>query len=1118
MFFKIITAILLSATITSYAMANDQTHNMIEEDNKEILISGKIVDHEGRPVIGASITLNGKKAVATSDADGKFLFHAISLPAPSYIQVTYLGMEAKKITLQPPYHDLLIRLNDKINVLGEVVSTGYNRLLKRRSAGSFAVVTHEQIENQVPTSIDKILQGQIAGVHVSVPNGKPGESAQVRIRGVNTVNGSAEPLWVVDGVIMQDNLPKVLGTNMMNASDFNDIFRNGIGDINPNDIESITILKDAVASAIYGSRSAGGVISITTKRGKVGKPRVNYSTLFTIGLYPQRQENIMNAEEKIRWEQELWNEFSAKPFKSGNGWYPVIGIVGMIHADKIGRNGKLWTENGFEKMTEEEKSAYIEGLKRNNVNWYDEIFRNSLSQNHNLSLSGGAGKMDYYTSLSYTKNMGLVKRNDYQRYTFNMKINVNPTSKLKLGFKSTVSFQKSGDFVSSVDPFRYAYFANPYETPYNADGSYRADMTYFNLTQINAGDASLPYIPTNGFNILREMNETSSCNTKLGINIQGTFDYFLTNNLKFTGIAAYGRNNTNGTDELGKNTYAAFMNRLPWDMQNREWKGYGILRQNFNEGNNFMGRLMLRYAQDFRKLHHIVMIGGCEIRSAKNQRSFMMQYGYDPETKITGMPEPPEKGNMSYSEWKKLIDDLSSSQWDEQKYASFFTTVDYDFNNTYTLNAALRTDGSNNFGTKEQFNPTYSVGAAWNIDNERFWRSIKPVINRLTMRVSYGFTGNVVQGMLKSLVINTGRKKWNGHITGTVKNAPNPHLRWERTRDMKLGIDMGMFNNRLNINTEIYEKLGSDIITKVGTVSTTGFTTLSFNTSKIRNRGLEISIYGTPVKTKKLTLSTSVNLSWNRNELVEFVAPLFGISNGKYQGYPLDAIFNGITTGIDKETGYYNMKTVPNAKFETIADKKNVANYKFYLGTRNAPYSGGGSINVSYEGFTFSAQAAYSIGGKVLNEINSPVNYSMVGYSRNNTPQTSFSDIYTNHLNVARDRMDRWTTENREGTKYPRIVDAFGAPLNLEGKTVTGSNITDGIYLQEISFLRIRNISLSYHFNKNVTETLGLSNLGITCSAQNFFTFTNFRGIDPEQPGLTYPITRSVTFGLQIGF
>lgn len=311
-----------------------------------------------------------------------------------------------------------------------VVSTGYTQTTQKRTTGSVAVVGKEVFENKVPTSIDQLLQGQVAGVSIVAKSGRPGESAKIRIRGTNTLTGDAEPLWVVDGVPLQRNIPSI-EKGRIKAGDFNDIFANGIAGINPNDIENITILKDASAAAIYGSRAAGGVIVITTKRGKVGKMAVNYSANFSMVMKPQRDGNLMNSKQKLAWEQELWDEFSADGFTNGT-YYPVVGIVGMLRANKLGKDGKVWTDEGFEPMSAAEQDAYIADLSKTTTNWFDELFRTAFSMNHYLSLSGGSDIATYYVSLGYSKDNGILRKTSYDRYSLSTKVKLNPHERVSV--------------------------------------------------------------------------------------------------------------------------------------------------------------------------------------------------------------------------------------------------------------------------------------------------------------------------------------------------------------------------------------------------------------------------------------------------------------------------------------------------------------------------------------------------------------------------------------------------------------------------------------------------------------------------------------------------------------
>ena len=388
-------------------------------------------------------------------------------------------------------------------------------------------------------------------------SGRPGESAKIRIRGTNTLTGDAEPLWVIDGVPLQRNIPSI-EKGRIKAGDFNDIFANGIAGINPNDIENITILKDASAAAIYGSRAAGGVIVITTKRGKVGKMAVNYSANFSMVMKPQRDGDLMNSKQKLAWEQELWDEFSADGFTNGS-YYPVVGIVGMLRANKLGKDGKVWTDEGFEPMSAAEQDAYIADLSKTTTNWFDELFRTAFSMNHYLSLSGGTDVATYYVSFGYSKDNGILKKVSYDRYSLSTKVKLNPHERVSVDLGVDFSQQKSDGSSLNVNPFQYAYFANPYEKPYNEDGSYRPDYTYYNLNQINGGREAI--LPANGYNIMREINETSSVADDYAANLMLSLNYIISSKFRFSGLLSYSFINNKSDNINGIDTYAAFKDK-----------------------------------------------------------------------------------------------------------------------------------------------------------------------------------------------------------------------------------------------------------------------------------------------------------------------------------------------------------------------------------------------------------------------------------------------------------------------------------------------------------------------------------------------------------------------------
>ncbi len=1079
-----------------------------------VTIKGKVVDQDSLPLPGVTVLLKGTHIGTATDNSGRF---SISVPdnEGAVLVFSFIGMESVEEEISNPRQALLVVMKETTASLSEVVKTGYYSTTKRRASGSIAVVTSESLENRIPTTIDNLLQGMVAGVAVT-NTGRPGASSKIKIRGTNSIDGSTEPLWVVDGVPLQDELPEI-DAEEVNSGNFNEIFMNGVAGINPSDIEDITILKDAAASAIYGSRAAGGVIVITTKQGKAGKTRVNYSARFGVGLQPQRDNNLMNSAEKLDWEEELWQEFGAANLAAGAAHVPVVGIVGMLHTDRIGKNGTLWTDTeNFEAMSETEKATYLNELRSHSTDWFREIFQNSFSMTHHLSFSGGSQTATYYASLGYSTEEGLLKQDRFDRYTVNAKVNLSPSRHIKWGVSLSVSNLVSQGPATTVDPYTYAYFANPYERPYNEDGSYRADMTYFNLNNINEGEDYLAsHLPPQGFNILRELEETEGDSKKFSATGQATLTLDITGGLQFSGLMSYTFTNTRDKTVLGEETYAAWTDRLYFDTNNNTENQYASISEANANGESYNVRGQFSYTDLFRGEHYLNVLAGAELRGSRNTRSYMKRYGYNRDSGLAVTPEDPD-GSFDY---RDLLDGSMGTTKSESKFASFYASLEYAYRERYVFNASFRTDGSNNFGSDEQFNPTWSLGAAWNADEEPFMQSLKPTLSHLTLRASAGFTGNVVAGALKELVIEfDDRDSWNGMPVGEVQTAPNPHLRWEKTRDLKAALDFGLFDDRVSGLVEAYWRKSMDVITRTMVVSTTGFTGQAHNTSEIENKGVEGTLGVQIIDGRDLKLRMNANVAWNRNVLSKYVSPTGAISEGKYEGYPLESIFGGKEIGIDPFYGIYMYQLRPDAEISSASDLNKTANYRYYLGTSTAPFTGGFYLNLSWRDLSLGIGGAYSFGAKVDNRITPAASYEDIDYYGNETPQTSYSDLYTNHLNVRRDRTDRWTPSRTEGVKYPRIVDPLGEVLNLDLYNVTSSSITLGSFLEDVSYLRVRDITLSYNLPRHLLEHWGISSLGFSVMASNLFTFTNYSGIDPETPGQTYPITRSVAFGINLGF
>lgn len=1081
--------------------------------NAQVTVKGIVTDESGEPLVGASVRYREIPQVGvTTDIDGQFSIKEVE--KGNTLVFSYIGMKNVEYPLKGTTF-IKIQMEPEASELDQVVITGYTQTTFKKMTGSVGIITADQLKDQAQPTVDALMQGKIAGVAVSAVSGQPGSTQKIRIRGTNTVTGDGQPLWVIDGIPMQDNVADMPNSSEIKSGQFDDLFMNGVAGINPSDIESITILKDASATAIYGSRAAGGVIVVTTKKGKQGKTRINYSGNVAVTYKPQRDYSLMNAQEKLPYEQGLWDEFSASGFEAGKKDYPVVGIVGIVRSGK-GR---------FKDWTKEQQDAYIDELGQNNTNWYDELFRNGVSTTHNLSISGGGDKYTYYTSLAYTRNAGLLKKNNYDRYNITANLSMTPNQKVRLDFGASMSYQYSkSPALNNIDPFKYAYFANPYESPYNADGSYKADETYYSLGEYNNKKTSRKEVPDGGFNIMREMNETSSHTKNVNTTVRAGIDYSIISKLRFVGLASYTYATNRLKEIYNKGTKAALDNRLSVDVLNNS--EYASLLQRNIDNDSYMARGHFAYDDHFGTDHSVSLIVGAELRGSNSTGLFSKRYGYDSITGNTITPLPPTADGIGYDKLKEYLAALDASNgetWNEQRYASFYASADYYYKNRYVVNASFRTDGSSNFGSDEQFNPNWAAGAAWNISEENFMRSIKPVLNRLTLRLATGFTGNINRSVSPKLIINYSDEYRNVannvfHI-GSIGTPPNPNLRWEKTQDMKIALDFGLLNDRLNGIIEGYYRKSTDIVTNVQVLSTTGYLKQKYNTADLENKGIEATLNGTPVKTKDFTLSLSANIAYNMNKVTKFKASYISMSYGEmWQGYPVGAIYSGKFTGIDPETGLYAFQLRPDAEIHTATDLNKSDNYRYYLGTNEAPITGGFNATAEYKGIRLSVNGTFATGAKSFERIVSPASYQKTGGgTETETTQVFENDLFAHHLNVPKAAANRWTPNNTGGT-YPRVWNVFSDSYNFSYYNPMAREIAQGAYLVDLSYVRIKSIVLGYALPKKLLSQTALSNVDFSMAFNNFITFTSYKGMDPETPGATYPVSRSIMFSVNVGF
>ena len=1078
----------------------------------QTLFSGRVVDSDGLGVIGAGVVCSGRPDRGTvCDEDGSF---RLEVPKGiSKVEISALGMQSVVYDLEnSAVKDALIVLEYESTMLDQVVVTGYAQTTVKRITGSVGILSSDSFKDKPLASVSSLMQGEVAGVQVQAVSGQPGTQSRIRIRGTNNLSGSSNPLWVVDGVPLQNESPN-LSSEEMAAGAFDNIFISGIGGINPNDIESITILKDAAAAAIYGSRAANGVIVVTTKRGSEGRLKLSYSNNFTWSFRPQRNLELMDSGEKIAWEQELWDEFAADRYAAAQSdntvIYPVVGIVGQVRAG-CGQFA------GWDKARQD---AYLQELASSTTDWYGELFRNAFSHNHHLSLSGGSDKAAYYISLGYNDDNGMLINNRYQRYNVNSSLTLTPARWIKLDIGNDFSRQSSKSPDSYVDAFKYAYFANPYEKVRNEDGSWAADNTYFSLGYYN-GRGVEEVMPLDGFNILKELELNSTTTVNISNTLRAQADIRILEVLKFVGLLSWSYSD-NSTDKIvDASTYTAFRDRLGYDDKSQT-KLYGSITQNRGKRSSYVARGHFAWNQSFGR-HTLNVIAGAELRGSDSNTVYSKRYNYNPITGTSSMPSI----SGPTDEWVKEVERLSGEYFTRSRYASFYASADYFLGKTIVLNASVRTDGSSNFGSERQFNPTWSAGAAWHLGEEK-WMQRQRVLSHATLRAAYGFTGDVNTSAPHYLVMQYALQEYryvNGksYMMGSIPTAPNPDLGWEKTRDAKLGIDLGFLKDRLCLQAETYYRLSTDVVTSSRVASTSGYTYVYYNSADLMNSGVEFTLNGKIVRSRDWNVGASLNFAYNYNKVLSYKPASSTITaKDRYvEGYPVGAIISGRYEGIDPVSGLYNFRLRPDAEVLTPGDLNNPDNYRWYLGTTIAPFTGGFNINASWKLLRLSVSGVYSFGNKVYEMIDSPASYLNARHDGVSTEsvQSQYSDLYSNHLNVRRDRTSRWTESNSSGTLYPRIYDCYGTRYNFAQTNPMDWNIVNAIYLKDVSYLRIKSIVLSCELPQAWLEKIRMEKICFNLSLNNMITISSYDGMDPEVPGATYPTTRSVSLGVSLGF
>lgn len=993
---------MLAVLVSSAAFAQNQR------------VTGTVYDSvTGETIPSAAVQVKGSQtSYAMTDEKGAF---SIMAPANGSLVVSCLGYVTNEVAINGKISVDVAMEADK-HLLDDAIVVAYGTVSREANTGAVTSIKNEQLASAPATSVEKMLSGKMAGVTITSGSGQPGSTSTIRVRGISSINAGNEPLWVVDGIPVM-------------AEDFRQTSNTGVGGgssttfINPNDIESITILKDAAAASIYGSRAANGVILVTTKSGKAGKSKFTARVKFGA--------------------QQLINDGNVRPLTGQEliDYRRVCAVNAGINPD-------------------DPSSQYYYPqtlLADGTTNWYKELTRVGTLQEYEINATGGNDKASYYSSLSYHKNEGVFHGVDYQRFTARINADYKLNKWLKTGARMSFSYSDSNS-----GPMGDLYYANPIVamwsilpwTPvYNADGSYNTD------------------IPENS-------------------------------NKNPLQVAAYDTDNDKDYRTIGSLYLEARPIKQLTIKSNNSVEFVYVDTRSYQspEANDGVATLYSYWSKDLRlttsnTITYEDKFGDHSLRILAGQEAMTDNYDY------LGGKSPNVNPLIPYPSTSTAAEDQVYYSLSQQTLLSVFGVLDYNYSNRYYLQASVRGDGSSLFGSKSKWGAFWSVGASWNINNEKWMKDTSYWLSTLKLRASYGVNGNNNIAPYRAYGIYS-TVQYNGTIGMMPSRPENPELSWEKNKTWNVGLDLGFFDERLSVNFDFYNRLTTDMLLSKQVPYTTGFGSNFMNIGSLRNRGAEIQIEGVAVRNNGWYWSIGANVSFNRSLVLdlgdsEFLSVVDSRANSNdstplriAKGHGLYTFYMRDWAGVNPSNGmplWYDEE----GKMTSVASK---ACY-VYKGSPEPKATGGFNTTLAWKGLSLSAFFEFVAGNTVIFSLNNDVDgYSMTG------------NCSTNVLNY-------WKKPGDTGVQPKPVA---GQPSQSYKYSTR--------HLQNGSYMRIKDITLSYNLPDKWMKACRMQGVRIYVSALNPYTFSNVKAMDPElgplgySMGASHSMVKSFVGGLEVSF
>ncbi|WP_229213813.1 TonB-dependent receptor [Dyadobacter psychrotolerans] len=1005
-------------------------------------ISGKVVDDKGEALPGVSIVVKGTQQGTSTDIDGKY---QLSIPdGSSTLIFSFVGyISTEKTVTNETVIDITLATDTKS--LQEIVVVGYGTQKRANVTAAISSVPMSEIKDMPVSNVATALQGKIPGVVIQQNNGTPGSTPAIKVRGFGSISAGNSPLIVVDGNIVNANIFSTLNTN---------------------DIESMDVLKDASSTAIYGSKGSNGVILITTKRGKSGKPSVNLD-VFTGFQQVSKKIDLINSQQFAEFGKDASNNAYLDNIKGAN----ITDANSVRPTDYLRYRyprGEVFEWLNFDDPAKVAALPYTD--------YQDEIFKTAKMNSYQLSASGGTDKARYSISGGYLQQDGIIRRSALDRYTLRANVEVNILPKLKIGMNLNPSYKiqqevKDAGHWADNAVINSALSVMPFIPIYAADGSYTSQTAF-------AAPYNYPGI-TNPVANITEYNSQYLTTNLLGntyaeLNLFKDFTYRVSGNINFTG----NRRNAYRTSKMPLNQI------LPPSVSTGTAYSDQSLSWLFNQ--------TLNYSKSLNDIHNFDVLIGME--------STKFQYQDSQGTGSSYPNDVVETLNGSASGTTTT----SVSSKTENASASYFARANYNYKGKYLVNVSVRRDGSSIFGPDNRWGTFPAGSLGWRVSEETFMKSIA-AISEAKLRISYGLSGNNAFNNNYPYVATLRSDNYsfnNGLVNGLAPSSlANSQLGWERSQQLDAGIDLGFFSNRILVIVDYYQRTTKDLLLSVNVPTVTGFSTAVKNIGRMENKGWEFGV-NTRNLTKAVIWNTSLNLSFNRNKVVALgptgdpirSASGVGETNITQIGSPIGSFYGYKQLGIFKDQA--DLDSYPHdatskpgdVKYEDInGDKIINANDRTIIGNNQPDFIYGVTNTFSYKGFDLNIAIQGTQGGEILN------------LSRR------FFENLEGNANQLSTVLTRWRSASDPGD---------GVTPRANARTTGNNNAISTRWVEDGSYLRIQNVSLGYQLPASLVSKAKLQQVRIYASAQNLFTFTKYLNFNPEVSNYEGPLTGGVDYGV----